>query len=599
MAWFKKSQSAQEENPLVQENERIRRELKRRDDYIAELRRENPTAEQVVEIRRALEAAREKLVNQKEILDKLTSYPLTYAMVVAINGRVSGASSFEKPGVEVRIRRDSEFANQNEGIGTIRRASSDYGWMIVDFEDGYSNQYRIGFKDVDGGICDLEFADVKTDGAATIAIDGNFFEVFLPENQDINPGDTVTVSMETKQIVDIAATQLGGDVSFLRRVIDEDFSEVDYQSSIRVVFNGKFSNLENGDRVVLDSTATVIVRNLGKEDERFSFLAETNVTWNEIGGLVEAKQQMIEAVELPHENPEIFRFYDKRPVKGILLYGPPGCGKTMLGKATATALARIYNGAAKSAGFIYIKGPEILDRFVGVAEATIRQIFQRARKHKEVYGYPAVVFIDEADALLAKRGSGISSDIERTIVPMFLTEMDGLEDSGALIIMATNRPDILDPAIVRNGRVDCKIKIDRPTPESAFEIFMLNLKRVPLSNGYTHEELAKLGSEEMFSARRVLYQIETKSNGKYSFTLSNIVNGGMVASVVDQATSIAMRRDLQNKKSEGLCKDDLVAAVNIVEQQNRDLNYADDLAEFVHDFRDEVTGIKRLRQATV
>jgi len=560
---------------------------------------EQEIQEQVQSLRTALEQAKAKLLEQKEMLEQLTSPPFAYATVVAISEtRADRLANLADPGTRVRLRRDSKFASQNKGVGTVKKCQYS-GWMTVKFDDGYSNHYRIGIKDVEGGACDLEFADIQSFGTAVIVVKGEFLEVLLPKDREVKPGDTVKVVTETMQIVDVASVQVSGNIGYLRRVIDETFSEVDYESSVRVVFNGKFAgSLEKGDRVVLDGTATVIIRNLGKEDERFSFTAETNITWNEIGGLTEAKQQMIEAVELPHKNPEIFRFYGKRPVKGILLYGPPGCGKTMLGKATTTALARIYNGDGASAGFIYIKGPEILDRFVGVAEATVRQIFARARKHKETHGYPAVVFIDEADAILAKRGSGISSDMERTIVPMFLTEMDGLEDSGALVILATNRWDILDPAVVRDGRIDRKIKIDRPTAESAIEIFRLNLKQVPLNNGYSHEELAKLGSDEVFASRRVLYQIRTNSNGMLNFTLGNIVNGGMIVSVVDQATSIALHRDLSKKKPEGLCKDDLVAAVDAVERQNRDLNCTDDLAEFVHDFREDVVGIQRLRQAT-
>lgn len=560
---------------------------------------ERETRDQVQTLRDALEQARAKLVEQQEMLEELTTQPLVYATVVCINDKpVAQPYKLKKRGTHVRIRRDSKFADQYNGIGIVEGETDTQGWVRVDF-DFFTNSYRIGLKDVENGVCDLELVGVEGLGSATIVVENKFLEVFLPEDRDIASGDTVTVVMETMQIVDVAQAQVGGNIGYLHRVIDETFSEVDYESSIRVVFNGKLGDSpEKGDRVVLDDTANVITRNLGKEDDRFSFTAETNVTWDEIGGLEEAKEQMIEAVELPHTNPDIFRFYDKQPVKGILLYGPPGCGKTMLGKAAATTLSHIYNGEKASAGFMYIKGPEILDRYVGTAEATIRQIFQGARKHKETYGYPAVVFIDEADAILSKRGSGISSDVERTIVPMFLTEMDGLEDSGALVILATNRPDILDTAVVRDGRIDRKIKIDRPTAESTTEIFMLNLKNVPLYNGYTHEELAKIGSDEMFSSHRVLYQIHTNSDNVLNFTLGNIVNGGMIASVVDQATSIAMHRDLSEGEPQGLRKEDLVAAIDAVEQQNRNLNYADDLTEFIDDFREDVVDIQRLSQTT-
>lgn len=570
--------------------------------------------EQVQALRDALEKAKASLLQQQELINKLTAPPFIYATVVAVSrsqSKIEGPQRSEYDGLRVNrslttleglhvgdevgvkdmnhIRRDIRQAKKLVIVGFTHDqrviTQIDGQWVVADPVPIFRQFYKI-IKSAAGD-------------AAVLIVDGKFVEVLLPSDKEINPGDTVKVIAESMQIVDVASVQVGGNIGYLRRVIDEKFSEVDYESSVRVVFNGKYgSALDKGDRVVLDGTGIVIIRNLGKNDERFRFTAETNVTWDDIGGLAEAKRQMIEAIELPHQHPEIFRFYGKRPIKGILLYGPPGNGKTMLAKAAATSLAHIYNGGSTSTGFIYIKGPEILDRFVGVAEATIRQIFQQARKHKEAHGYPAVVFIDEADAILAKRGTGISSDIERTIVPMFLTEMDGLEDSGALVILATNRSDILDPAIVRDGRIDRKIKITRPTPESTAEIFQLNLKQVPLKNGYTRQELAKLGAEELFSPRRSLYQVKTGHNGTLNFTLGHIVNGGMVVSIVDQATSFAVRRDLGQKKQQGLCRDDLVAAVNAVEQQNRDLNHSDELAEFVRDFREDVMGIQRLRQAT-
>ncbi len=574
--------------------------------------------EQIQMLRAALEQAKAKLLEQKEMLEQLTSPPFVYATVVAVS---KGAPR--------------EFPRSFIGIGGRDRVEVDPGidrvgdyhlgdhlnLITTDVRDEVRNAKKhvvVGFTRNDQVVIQLDDDRVVRDpytllhkyytiaqrgetpkaGTAVIVVNREFLEVLLPKDREVKPGDMVTIVKETMQIVDVAAVQIGGDIGYLRRVIDETFSEVDYESSVRVVFNGKFAgSLEKGDRVVLDGTASVIIRNLGKEDERFSFTAETNVTWDDIGGLAKAKQQMVEAVELPHSNKEIFRFYGKRPIKGVLLYGPPGCGKTMLGKATATALARIYNDdGASRGGFIYIKGPEILDRFVGVAEATVRQVFARARKHKKERGYPAVVFIDEADAILAKRGSGVSSDVERTIVPMFLTEMDGLEESGALVILATNRQDILDPAIVRDGRIDRKIKISRPDPASTAEIFRLNLNNIPLNNGYSHEMLAKLGSDEVFAAHRILYQVRTHSNGMLNFTLANLVNGGMIAGVVDQATSIALQRDFSTRSQRGLCREDLVAAVDEIQRQNCDFNHADELAEFVRNFRDDVVDIQPFRQ---
>lgn len=554
--------------------------------------------DQVTKLHEALAAAKEKLLEQREMLEQLTSPPHAYATVVALNQNPKDRlASLNDVGTRVRLRKDSDFAHQNSNEGTII-SSAKVGWVKVKFDDGYQNGYRIGIPYVDGGTRDLEIVSSKPP-TATIVIKGEFAEVLVPSGLDINPGDSVTVAMETMQIVDITTVQVAGPIGYLRRKLDDTFSEIDYESSVRVVFNGRYpDSLEKGDRVVLDSSASVVVRNLGKEDDRFRFSATTGVTWDDIGGLEEAKKQMIEAVELPHRHPELFKYYHKQPIKGVMLYGPPGCGKTMLGKATATALAAI-NGSDDSTGFIYVKGPEILERYVGVAEASIRQIFEQARKHKQTYGYPAVVFIDEADAILSKRGSGISSDVERTIVPMFLAEMDGLEDSGALVILATNRSDTLDPAIVRDGRVDRKIKIDRPTKEGADQISLLNLKRIPLSNGYTHKTLSKVVSSELFAPTRVLYEVNTKSRGQLNFTLAEVINGGMVVSVIDQATSIAIERDMaKGGRPQGLCKDDLIAAVNAVEIQNRDVDHTTELDDFVHDFRNEVVSIRRHRSVS-
>lgn len=524
--------------------------------------------EQVKSLQASLKQAREGLVKQDGKLKQLAAPPFMYATVVAVNRPPQ-----PKPRYQWREYYDSLY-------GRYRR-------------------HKVLIKPK------IKKGTGSKPSTATIALEGNrLFEVFLPEEskEEINAGTGVMVNSQTMQIIKIASVQIGGDIGSIRRVIDEDFVEVDHQSVSRVIFAGQFGKtLEKGDRVVLDSTATVVVRNLGKDGQRFKVTVKDKITWKDIGGLEEAKEQMIEAVELPQRHPELFKFYGKKPINGILLYGPPGCGKTMLGKATATAIADAHNGKSNNqqvSGFLYVKGPEILDRFVGVAEATIRQIFQWARKHKETQGYPAVVFIDEAEAILPKRGSGISSDIERTIVPMFLSEMSGLEDSGAIVILATNRPDILDPAVVREGRMDRKIKVDRPDIKSSAEIFLLHLKQIPLNNGFSRQQLAELGAKEVFSPRYMLYQIQTKDGKNTKFTLANLVHGGMIAGIVDQATSIALKRDLEKRRKTGICKEDLLAAVGIVFRQNRDLNHTDELEEFVHDFRDDVVGIHRLRQGS-
>lgn len=434
---------------------------------------------------------------------------------------------------------------------------------------------------------------------AIIIFEGREVEVALPDDISVKVGDTVKVASMTMQIIDVVPKTLAGDIVMVTKVIDDSSCEIDLNGASRSVYSGPFAGtIKDGDRIVIDPSGMVVIRNLGQEaknDSVFAFTEKTNVTWEQIGGLVEAKKQMMEAIEAPFKFAEYYKFYGKKSLKGLLLYGPPGCGKTLLGKAAANSLLELHNGAGADTCFMYIKAPEILNKYVGASESTIRRIFAAAREHKREHGYPAVIFIDEADAILGKRGSGISSDIERTIVPMFLAEMDGFEDPGAVVLLATNRPDTLDPAIVRDGRIDRKVKVTRPREEDAVSIFKLNLAGKPLSNGYTHDELAMFASSELFDAKHVLYNIHMKDGSTRHFTLGNLASGALVAGIADRATSLAMHKDIASGFMKGLSKGDLRAAVEAAFEEVRDLNHDDDITDFIADFRTEIRNIEQRR----
>ena len=300
-------------------------------------------------------------------------------------------------------------------------------------------------------------------------------------------------------------------------------------------------DLKVGHVVMLHPKTLQIVENTGYpplEAGQFAPAEIPNVKWSDIGGLEEAKQDMIEAIEMPHREKELFAFYKKRPVKGILLSGPPGCGKTMLGKAAATALSEIYGKESARTGFLYVKAPEILNSYVGASEETVREIFSDARRHAMEHGYPAIIFIDEAEAILAKRG-GMGFSMSNTIVPSFLTEMDGLESSSAIVILATNRPDILDPAIVREGRIDRKVSVKRPSVKNATDIIAMSLERYPVADGWDLMNMAEGMAHEIYSDNRMI------NGDKY---LRDIVNGAMLAACVDLAVANAMRRDIEARK---------------------------------------------------
>lgn len=513
-------------------------------------------------------------------------------------------------GDKVRVVDGSKYDIDAGTKGTVER--------VLDNTDGADSWVQVGISTKFGTSRSYEFhyfpplllaleneaervdeEEAPRHGTATVLFDGKEVEVVLPTDKPVVVGDTVKLSMQSLQIVDVVSTLLAGEVVGVQKVLDEASSEVDFQGGTRAVYNGRFSGqLKDGDRVVLDPSGLVIIRNLGQEDKKdtlFAFTEKTGVTWDMIGGLDEAKRQMVEAIELPYRYGAYYTFYGKKPLKGLLLYGPPGCGKTMRGKAAATALAALHEGKGADTCFMYVKAPEILNKFVGASEATIRRMFAAARAHRDAHGYPAVIFLDEADAILGKRGSGISSDIERTIVPMFLAEMDGFEDTGAVVILATNRADTLDPAVVRDGRIDRKILVARPTPEAATAIFGLHLGKVPLKNGYTHRDLAARAAAELFSPAHALYEVRLKDGGTKCFTFGHLASGALIAGIVDQATSVALARDITDGKPQGLTAADIDDAVVRAFAQTRDLNHDDDLRAFAEGFTRDVTHIDRTR----
>lgn len=328
--------------------------------------------------------------------------------------------------------------------------------------------------------------------------------------------------------------------------------------------------LKVGHEVLLHPKTYQIVEDLGfppLEASPFSPGSIPSVTWDDIAGLENAKRDLVEAIEMPHRYKALYKHYKKRPVKGVLLSGDPGCGKTMLGKAAANSLAAIYGAESAKTGFLYIKGPEILNQYVGQTEQTIREIFIDAGRHHAVHGYPAVIFIDEADAILATRGSR-SIGIGNTIVPAFLTEMDGLEDSHAVVILATNRPDVLDPAIIREGRIDRKVHVTRPDLPTAIRIATLNLQNYPIAKGFDVVDMATGLATEIFSEAR------TVGNDRM---LREIVNGAMIAAAADLAVAQAMHRDIAANKLEkgfsGVSGEDIIEAVNRIQAQNHGLNH--------------------------
>jgi proteasome-associated ATPase len=360
------------------------------------------------------------------------------------------------------------------------------------------------------------------------------FVIKQDKKDKLKIGDPILIHVKTSQFVRRNMLPGVGTTLTVSDVID-GMAAVDMGGTTKLF--PTMVTIKAGDTVMMDEFDSIVVRVLPPRVKPYA-VPETGVTWDDIGGNAHAKAAMIEAIEHPHLHKDLFAFYGAAGAKGILLYGPPGCGKTMLGKAAATSM-----GA--SDGFIYSKGPEVLNPYVGVAEATVRGLFSQARDFRAKTGRRAVIFIDEAESILGARGAR-GSYMEKTIVPTFLAEMDGVSDSGAVVMLATNRSMSLDPAVVRDGRIDRKIEITRPNKEDSVAIAKTHLRKAPTddADGLSHH----LIDTAWFAGF---------TNGGNPYTFAEVVSGSLIAGIVEKGKTFAMRRDIANGTRTGLKPEDI------------------------------------------
>lgn len=405
----------------------------------------------------------------------------------------------------------------------------------------------------------------EAEGTAIVSIAGK--EMRLASVPDLNAGDTVILT-DMMQIVAIEAAATTGLVVCVSQLLKDGRVIVEAGPDEELVLQRSEMlaavTLEEGQYVRVDPKAGLILELLSERDETSSLVLEEvpDVTYADIGGLDEQLAAIYDSIELPFEYPHLFRKYQRPVPRGVLLYGPPGCGKTLVAKAVANSLAKRLD---RKSHFINVKGPELLNKWVGETERIIREIFDTARK-KAASGDPVVVFFDEMDSMFRQRGSSISSDMENTIVPQLLAEMDGVNElSNVIVIGASNRQELIDPAILRPGRLDVKIEVGRPGQPEAEKIFAIHLTedlplRTDVRGGAAY--LVNQVSEHMYREEKSTEFLEvTYVNGvKEVMHFKDFTSGAMIASIVNRAKTSAIKDEIAGK-GEGITLEHLKEAV--------------------------------------
>jgi proteasome-associated ATPase len=439
------------------------------------------------------------------------------------------------------------------------------------------------------------YLGANDDGTVDIFTAGRKMRVALhPEldASDLRRGQEVVLN-ESLNVVLARGVELAGEVVTLKEVLEDGMralvlGRADEERVCELADELQREKLRAGDHLLMEGRSGLLLEKLPRPEVEELILEEVpDVAYDDVGGLDDQIEMIKDAIELPYLYGDLFKEHELQPPKGILLYGPPGCGKTLIAKAVANSLSKRVaektgNTSAKSY-FLNIKGPELLNKYVGETERQIRLIFQRAREKSEE-GNPVIVFFDEMDSLFRTRGTGISSDIESTIVPQLLAEIDGVELlKNVIVIGASNREDLIDPAILRPGRLDVKIKIERPDEDSAKQIFHQYLTTsLPIADS----ELKRAGGDPESATKRMIdkavddmyatgdenkfLEVTYQNGDKETLYFKDFSSGAMIENIVRRAKKLSIKRVIAGDER-GICTDDLLESIKQEFREHEDL----------------------------
>jgi proteasome-associated ATPase len=437
------------------------------------------------------------------------------------------------------------------------------------------------------------FTRPNKDGTAEIIVDGRNMRVNVHPNLDafqLEEGQLVLLN-EAFNVIEPAGYTQRGEIMSVVEVINENrclvVGPTDDERVITLAEPLRSEKISVGDHLLVDARTQYGFEKMPKSSVEEVMLEEIpDISYEDIGGLGDQIEVLRDSVELPYLHPEIFSEFELKPPKGILLYGPPGCGKTMIAKAVANSLARKIEdrtGESTTAYFLNVKGPELLNKYVGETESKLREVFKKARDKAAGANVPVVIFFDEMDSLFRMRGSGVSSDMEATVVAQFLSEIDGVEAlENVIVIGASNRQDLIDPAVLRPGRLDLKVKVQRPDETAAREIFAKYLTdRLPIDPdavavaGSAKEACSKMIGElitMMYSTgdENKFLEVTYAKGEREIFYFKDFSSGAMIENIVARAKRKAVKRAIAGEQH-GITANDLTLSVKEEFKENEDL----------------------------